>query len=453
MMQFLDATFLQSAPKAKDAHKKGSAAILPQQPESEIQAAEIHSKLDRVLNFLTREVGYCFVADAKPSRGGTIALQEADCALPPPWRNTSKSARLPKLNPSSRDKDSNFTDLMESAFAEADMSQFRIGPEAAKYAHYPDDLILVARFAKLLVKGTPAVADKIRHQDFYKRILQGVRLMHLCDFNYSDVVVTLAYASVYFRTTFKEIGKQMSESEAANVCTLLIFLAHSYILDETCPLRCWQKHIFRKYCTLKVLDAALFRLFNLRGFHLRLSADEESRALTSLLHTSSGQSPEVSGPTPKLSAAAAAGLAERLRSNPGSPTNKDRYGCADSPASRKMSMTSTAAPSVLTMTPASAQESPGEASVQASSSAMSTPGSKRGSGSGTQMLSLHSSQSRKAGRVPLPLPEKAAKAQISLRNGDSAAGLDPRISRFQIETFGVAVSVSECQAALVIPFP
>ena len=28
---------------------------------------------------------------------------------------------------------------------------------------------------------------------------QGIRLMHLCEYHYADVVLTLAYASVYFR--------------------------------------------------------------------------------------------------------------------------------------------------------------------------------------------------------------------------------------------------------------
>lgn len=31
--------------------------------------------------------------------------------------------------------------------------------------------------------------------------LQGIRLMHLCDYHYADVVLTLAYASVYFRSS------------------------------------------------------------------------------------------------------------------------------------------------------------------------------------------------------------------------------------------------------------
>jgi len=208
----------------------------------------------------------------------------------------------------------------------------KIGPNAAKYAKYPDDLVLVSRFASLLAEMTPAAADKVQSDEFYKTVLQAVRLMHLCGFNYSDVVVTLAYGSNYFCSTFKDIGHMMSSAEAAHVGTLLIFLAHSFVLDETCPLRCWQRHIFRNYCSLTVLDAALFRLFNLQGFHLRLTKEQEQRALSALLHTSGCLD---SGST---SAGVASALAAALDGDPievGLEAEKKRRGAQAVPALRK----------------------------------------------------------------------------------------------------------------------
>lgn len=238
--------------------------VLKQNSDSELTVAEWHSRLDRVLSFLLRDVGYSLLDDAIALKGGGVKLQA------PPWR-AAKIAREPRGVPTVDDDEAR---------------AMRIGPTAAKYAQYPDDLVLVWRFAGLLAETTPSAADKVHHDTFYKTVLQGVRLMHLCDFNYSDVVVTLAYASCYFRSTFMSIGQMMSETEAAHVCTLLIFLAHCFVLDETCPLRCWQRHVFRRYCTLKVLDAALFRLFNLRGFRLLLSPEEEAEALAALLSSS-----------------------------------------------------------------------------------------------------------------------------------------------------------------------
>ncbi|CAK0847023.1 unnamed protein product [Prorocentrum cordatum] len=64
---------------------------------------------------------------------------------------------------------------------------------------------------------------------------------------------------------------------------LLVFLAHCFVLDENCPLRCWQKYIFRKYCTLKVLDAATFRIFQMRDFRLRVSEQDPRRNLNPAL--------------------------------------------------------------------------------------------------------------------------------------------------------------------------
>ena len=32
------------------------------------------------------------------------------------------------------------------------------------------------------------------------------------------------------------------------------FLAHSYVVDEPCPLKCWQAYIYANYCSTKVLN-------------------------------------------------------------------------------------------------------------------------------------------------------------------------------------------------------
>eukprot|EP00439_Symbiodinium_sp_Y106_P002610 s853_g1.t1 len=91
---------------------------------------------------------------------------------------------------------------------------------------------------------------------------------------------------------FDNIGRTMSDYEAAHVCVLLIYLAHSFLLDETCPLRSaemvWQQHIFKKYCNLKVLDAALYRIFKMRDFRLRITEAEEKEALSVLLLRTNG---------------------------------------------------------------------------------------------------------------------------------------------------------------------
>lgn len=270
-------------------------AVLRQQSEHELALSEVHSKLDQALNFLQRDVGYCLLSDARPDIGGGVRLRQKP-AFPQARDHVAKgvqSARVPQGAPltgaipstsvsgsSAQDK---AVEEEEQRAREAEVEPLLLVPETARYAHHKEDLLLVSRFARIISEHSSEAERKVKHEALFKTVLQGVRLMHLCDYPYADVVLVLAYASVYFRSTFEKIGHKMSEHEAAHVCVLLIYLAHSFLLDETCPLRCWQKHIFRKYCTLKVLDAALFRLFQMRkDYGLRITERELQGALQGL---------------------------------------------------------------------------------------------------------------------------------------------------------------------------
>lgn len=424
MRQLWEAAF-KPPPRAADAGAGDQSrfAVLPQNTEDELTLSEVHSKLDKALNFLQRDVGYALLDDVRPHTGGGVRLKppaKANAAVPKgdrscrqpkdlsPGQGQSSTGNRPKdlakecegiaadLNAAEAQRKKEIKDLinllqkifegsggrlrtaevaqvyrrqasnfqsngqLDRLFRAIEVTEDRditweefqalyvqskgtknptspssapassstapnpqdcrvvsppkmlsdaaiaeiivISPEAAKYAHYPCDLVLVSRFAQVLYKSilqdlytdadagitTHVEARKrcnqaICHDGLYKCVLQGVRLMHLCDYDYADVVLVLGYATVYFRSTFSSIGKKMSPNEAAHVVVLLIYLAHGFLLDETCPLRIWQKHIFRKYCTLKVLDAALFRLFQMRpGFKLRISVEEEKLALMGL---------------------------------------------------------------------------------------------------------------------------------------------------------------------------
>mmetsp|Transcript_120677 Transcript_120677/g.336730 ORF Transcript_120677/g.336730 Transcript_120677/m.336730 type:complete len:332 (-) Transcript_120677:259-1254(-) len=266
MQRFFEAAF--RLPKTGNVGADGREyAILPQQSRDELVLSMVHSKLDRVLLFLQREIGYVLLDDARPRRGGGVQLEK-------PRADAQRSARIPKGEPQVEDEEAR--------------QVIRFSSDTAKYAQYPDDLVLVWRFTNILAEAHPASVEMVKQETLYKTVLQGIRLMHLCSYNYEDMVLTLAYASVYFKSTCKAIGHRMSDMEAAHVCVLLIFLAHSFIIDETCPLRYWQKYIFRKYCTLKVLDAALFQVFQMRDFKLRISKRDEQHALSVLLCSDNG---------------------------------------------------------------------------------------------------------------------------------------------------------------------
>lgn len=271
-------------PRAAAPSEGSRFALLPQQTEDELAISEVHSKLDRALKFLQRDVGYSLLDDALAESGGGVRLvhdievMKALGALPARGR---RSCRAPKERP------------IENADEADDILSCK--PEIGKYAHYKDDIVLVSRFAGLVhgfEERTDPNAPNVKHDMLYKKVLQGIRLLHLCEFHYADVVLTLAYTSVYFRGAFTSLGKTMSDYEAAHVCVLLIYLAHSFLFDETCPLRVWQQHIFKKYCNLKVLDAALYRIFKLRGFKLRIMEAEEKEALSVLLLRTNGGLPD-----------------------------------------------------------------------------------------------------------------------------------------------------------------
>eukprot|EP00929_Paragymnodinium_shiwhaense_P025205 TRINITY_DN15306_c0_g1_i1.p1 TRINITY_DN15306_c0_g1~~TRINITY_DN15306_c0_g1_i1.p1 ORF type:complete len:421 (+),score=80.56 TRINITY_DN15306_c0_g1_i1:272-1534(+) len=290
-----------------------SERIVPRQSEDELVLSEVHAKLDRVIYFLQKEVGFTLLNDAKPSSGGGVTLSNSPPrpgeALPrgvlssrsPHEEPVSDEAAaedhspLDKENSRGRQETGRGTasEFKEAASRRAERKQIngtpaeviRFSPETAKHAHYREDLVLLDRFTSIMAEACPAAATLLNSHHVYRTVLQGMHLMHACNYHYSDVVVTLAHASVYFAEVFDAVRHRMTETEVAHVCVLLIYLAHITVLDEACPLKHWHQFIFKKYCTMKVLNAALFRLFSLKNFRLRISQEEQHRALAVLLCT------------------------------------------------------------------------------------------------------------------------------------------------------------------------
>jgi hypothetical protein len=145
-------------------------------------------------------------------------------------------------------------------------------------AHCAEDVYLLSRFLEL-----SDLAEEDADGDCLKLLLRVLRFLHLCDYSMEDICSILAHASVYFRDVFKLCGDQMGSSEVGNVLATLIFIAHCYVQDETCPLHMWHKHLFRKYCALNTLNAAVMRLLEIRRHVLRLDPETLDRVFSSLL--------------------------------------------------------------------------------------------------------------------------------------------------------------------------
>ncbi|CAE8646969.1 unnamed protein product, partial [Polarella glacialis] len=143
------------------------------------------------------------------------------------------------------------------------------------YAYCGEDVHLLSGFLELTpLQGIDPEAVKLN--------LRVLRFLRLCDYSVEDICTILAHASAYFLDAWEQCGNRMEAGEVGNVLACLLFVAHCYAQDETCPLSVWHKHLFRKYCPLKVLNSAVMRLMEIRGYLLRISDSDLSRRMCHL---------------------------------------------------------------------------------------------------------------------------------------------------------------------------
>ncbi|CAE7616304.1 exgA [Symbiodinium microadriaticum] len=180
------------------------------------------------------------------------------------------------------------------------------------YAHHPEDIPLISKFLELtpLTSIVPAAG---------KLLLRVLRFLHMCDYRLEDICAILAHASAYFMDVYSQCAG-MQATEVGHILATLIFIAHCYVQDETCPLNIWQKHLFKKYCSLKVLNMAVIRLLEIRRYRLRLPQDDLWKRLEALassiatctsIDTSFGRPPPLSSGSPTAPQAQIAGGDDR----------------------------------------------------------------------------------------------------------------------------------------------
>jgi len=253
------------------AESRTSVAAAPRHPPADRAEVEAPKRLDLAVDRLLTDVGYSPLV-AVPIRSPALSVGAGVDLL------QDDNDAAPNSGGGERTENGQLPQRAAPAIAVAPLSR-----ETARYAFQkPDDIALVLRFVADLSTHSPDAARKVQHDGMHKLLLQAVRLMHLCNYDYEDIVLTLAYASVYWKYAFQLIGHKFTSNEAAHVCVLLIYLAHSFLLDETCKLWWWHNRIFVRYCSLEDLSRAVFRLLKLRGFRLRISHDEQLKVLLSL---------------------------------------------------------------------------------------------------------------------------------------------------------------------------
>jgi len=146
----------------------------------------------------------------------------------------------------------------------------------SRYASCTDDIHLLSALF-LLVQF-----DDV-HSDSIKLLFKTLRFLRLCDYSTEDICVILAHASTYFLDAHALCGNEMDARESGNVLSLLMFVAHCYVQDETCPIKVWHHHLFRRYCTLPTLNLAVVRLLEIRRYRLRIPDEDLDRCMESLL--------------------------------------------------------------------------------------------------------------------------------------------------------------------------
>jgi len=142
------------------------------------------------------------------------------------------------------------------------------------HAWSAEDVPLLSRFLELtpLTSIVPPAA---------KLLLRVLRFLHMCDYHMEDICVTLAHASAYFVDAYTKCTT-MEATEVGHILATLVFIAHCFVQDETCPLHVWHKHLFKRYCSLRVLNSAVVKLMEIRRYRLRLAENDLWKRLGAL---------------------------------------------------------------------------------------------------------------------------------------------------------------------------
>lgn len=180
-------------------------------------------------------------------------------------RSTTIAASLPSSDGSTCMQRAASVGMHEVVWPDLHLGE-RIQPYQ-NYAHCVGDVHLLARFLELT--EVPDIQG-----DSIKLLFRTLKFLRLCDYTQEDICSILAHASAYFTDAWVLCGSQMDASEVGNVLATLTYVAHCYVQDETCPLHIWHQHLFRKYCPLKTLNAAVIRLMQIRRYVLRLTSED-----------------------------------------------------------------------------------------------------------------------------------------------------------------------------------
>lgn len=138
---------------------------------------------------------------------------------------------------------------------------------------------LLGRFSEIC----PEVLNCLRHTESsvaakaMEPVVRCLRLLRMCNYPHSDIEVIMALGSIYLQDCLDKLRSDgetgMQPQELSLIICVLLFLAHSYTEDCSCPLHLWHRHVFAGHCQLETLNQAVFRLMEQREFILRVDSN------------------------------------------------------------------------------------------------------------------------------------------------------------------------------------
>merc|ERR1712098_545621 len=102
------------------------------------------------------------------------------------------------------------------------------------------------------------IADLVG-EEFGRVMLRVLWLMHRCGYTADVTLWNLAYAAVYAKNhpAILDALRKGNERLAARRLSMLVFLAHGYLVDVPCFLVTWHKYVFTAHCSLEDLNQEL----------------------------------------------------------------------------------------------------------------------------------------------------------------------------------------------------
>lgn len=113
-------------------------------------------------------------------------------------------------------------------------------------------------------------------------VLNMLNMLHRCGYEHGTIVMVLAVALVHLDHVFPRMDKRIDDTEAVSIAVMQCFHAHSYLIDEPCPLRYWHANIYANYCDVQVLNIVAYKLLKLLKYNLSVT-DAELEAKLAIL--------------------------------------------------------------------------------------------------------------------------------------------------------------------------